>query len=113
MPVNRKDITKMVHEDRRCIEFSIKKKFTDNLELEFKFERSKYDDRMWEVSTVFKHFKHYEMLSPLVVSACYHVYMSDQPLVDVASIGFQVIIPVFIQASSDMQAVVSGLSKMV
>ena len=110
MPVNRKDITKMVHEDRRCIEFSIKKKFTDNLELEFKFERSKFDGKLWEVSTVFKSS---DMLSPSVVSAVYSVYMSDQPLVDVASIGFQVIIPVFIQASSDMQAVVSGLSKMV
>ena len=110
MPVNRGDIAKMVHEDRRCIEFSIKKKFTDNLELEFKFERSKFDDKMWGVSTVFRSS---EMLSPLVVSACYQVYMSDQPLVDVASIGFQVIIPVFIQCSSDMQAVVAGLSKMV
>ena len=110
MPVNREDITKMVHEDRRCIEFSIKKKFTDNLELEFKFERSKFDGKLWEVSTVFKSS---DMLSPSVVSAVYSVYMSDQPLVDVASIGFQVIIPVFIQASSDMQAVVSGLSKMV
>ena len=58
-------------------------------------------------------FRSSEMLSPLVVSACYQVYMSEQPLVDVASIGFQVIIPVFIQGSSDMQAVVSGLSKMV
>ena len=110
MPVKREDITKMVHEDRRCIEFSIKKKFTDDLELEFKFERSKYDDKMWGVSTVFRSSV---MLSPLVVSACYQVYMSDQPLADVASIGFQVIIPVFIQGSSDMQAVVSGLSKMV
>lgn len=110
MPVSREDITKMVHEDRRCVEFSIKKKFTDDLELEFKFERSKFDDRMWVVSTVFRSS---EMLSPLVVSARYHVFMSDQPLVDVASIGFQVIIPVFIQGSSDMQAVVSGLSKMV
>lgn len=110
MPVKREDITKMVHEDRRCIEFSIKKKFTDDLELEFKFERSKFDGRMWVVSTVFKSS---EMLSPLVVSACYHVFMSDQPLVDVASIGFQVIIPVFIQGSSDMQAVVSGLSRIV
>lgn len=110
MPVKREDITKMVHEDRRCVEFSVKKKFTDDLELEFKFERSKFDGRLWEVSTVFKSS---EMLSPLVVSARYHVFMSDQPLVDVASIGFQVIIPVFIQASSDMQAVVSGLSKMV
>lgn len=110
MPVNREDINKMVHEDRRCIEFSIKKKFTDDLELEFKFERSKFDGKMWGVSTVFKSS---DMLSPSVVSACYSVYMSDQPLVDVASIGFQVIIPVFIQASSDMQAVVSGLSKMV
>lgn len=110
MPVNREDITKMVHEDRRCIEFSIKKKFTDDLELEFKFERSKFDGKLWEVSTVFKSS---DMLSPYVVSAVYSVYMSDQPLVDVASIGFQVIIPVFIQASSDMQAVVSGLSKMV
>ena len=110
MPLKREDITKMVHEDRRCIEFSIKKKFTDNLELEFKFERSKFDDKLWVVSTVFKSS---EMLSPLVVSARYYVYMSDQPLADVASIGFQVIIPVFIQGSSDMQAVVSGLSKMV
>mgnify|MGYP005757880865 CR=1 FL=1 len=110
MPVNREDITKMVHEDRRCIEFSIKKKFTDDLELEFKFERSKFDGKLWEVSTVFKSS---DMLSPSVVSAVYSVYMSDQPLVDVASIGFQVIIPVFIQASSDMQAVVSGMSKMV
>lgn len=110
MPVKREDITKMVHEDRRCIEFSIKKKFTDDLELEFKFERSRFDDKLWEVSTVFKSC---EMLSPSVVSACYSVYMSDQPLVDVASIGFQVIIPVFIQASSDMQAVAAGLSKMV
>lgn len=110
MPVKREDITKMVHEGRRCIEFSIKKKFTDDLELEFKFERSKFDGKLWEVSTVFKSS---EMLSPSVVSACYQVYMSDQPLVDVASIGFQVIIPVFIQASSDMQAVVAGLSKMV
>lgn len=110
MPVNREDITKMVHEDRRCIEFSIKKKFTDDLELEFKFERSDFDDKFWEVSTV---IKFYEMLSPSVLSACYSVYMSDQPLVDVASIGFQAIIPVFIQASSDMQAVVSGMSKMV
>lgn len=110
MPVNREDITKMVHEDRMCIEFSIKKKFTDDLELEFKFERSKFDGKLWEVSTVFKSC---DMLSPSVVSACYQVYMSDQPLVDVASIGFQVIIPVFIQASSDMQAVVAGLSKMV
>lgn len=110
MPVKREDITKMVHEDRRCIEFSIKKKFTDNLELEFKFERSKFDDKLWEVSTVFRSSV---MLSPLVVSARYHVYMSDQPLADVASIGFQVIIPVFIQGSSDMQAVVAGLSKMV
>lgn len=110
MPVKREDITKMVHEGRRCIEFSIKKKFTDDLELEFKFERSKFDGKLWEVSTVFKSC---EMLSPSVVSACYQVYMSDQPLVDVASIGFQVIIPVFIQASSDMQAVVAGLSKMV
>ena len=90
MPVKREDITKMV--------------------LEFKFERSKFDDKMWGVSTVFRSS---EMLSPLVVSACYQVYMSEQPLVDVASIGFQVIIPVFIQGSSDMQAVVSGLSKMV
>lgn len=110
MPVSREDITKMVHDGRKCIEFSVKKKFTDDLELEFKFERSKFDDKFWEVSTV---FKFYEMLSPSVVSAVYTVYMSDQPLVDVASIGFQVIIPVFIQASSDMQAVVSGLSKMV
>lgn len=110
MPVNREDITKMVHEDRKCVEFSIKKKFTDDMELEFKFERSKFDGKLWEVSTVFKSS---DMLSPSVVSACYQVYMSDQPLVDVASIGFQVIIPVFIQASSDMQAVVSGLSKMV
>lgn len=110
MPVKREDITKMVHEDRRCIEFSVKKKFTDDLELEFKFERSKFDSKIWEVSTVFKSC---EMLSPSVVSASYSVYMSDQPLVDVASIGFQVIIPVFIQASSDLQAVVSGLSKMV
>lgn len=110
MPVKREDITKMVHEDRRCVEFSIKKKFTDDLELEFKFERSKFDDKLWEVSTV---FKSNVMLSPSMVSACYHVFMSDQPLVDVASIGFQVIIPVFIQGSSDMQAVVSGLSKMV
>lgn len=110
MPVSREDITKMVHEDRKCVEFSIKKKFTDDLELEFKFERSKFDGRLWEVSTV---FKSNVMLSPSVVSACYHVFMSDQPLVDVASIGFQVIIPVFIQGSSDMQAVVSGLSKMV
>lgn len=110
MQVSREDITKMVHEDRRCIEFSIKKKFTDDLELEFKFERSKFDGKLWEVSTVFKSS---DMLSPSVVSACYQVYMSDQPLVDVASIGFQVIIPVFIQGSSDMQAVVSGLSKMV
>lgn len=110
MPVNRGDITKMMHEDRRCIEFSIKKKFTDDLELEFKFERSKLDGKLWEVSTVFKSS---DMLSPSVVSACYSVYMTDQPLVDVASIGFQVIIPVFIQASSDMQAVVAGLSKMV
>lgn len=110
MPVKREDITKMVHEDRRCVEFSIKKKFTDDLELEFKFERSKFDGKLWEVSTVFKSCN---MLSPSVVSACYHVFMSDQPLVDVASIGFQVIIPVFIQGSSDMQAVVSGLSKMV
>lgn len=110
MPVNREDITKMVHEDRMCIEFSIKKKFTDDLELEFKFERSKFDGKLWEVSTVFKPC---DMLSPSVVSACYQVYMSDQPLVDVASIGFQVIIPVFIQASSDMQAVVAGMSKMV
>ena len=110
MPVNREDITKMVHEDRRCIEFSIKKKFTDDLALEFKFERSKFDGKLWEVSTVFKSS---DMLSPSVVSAVYSVYMSDQPLVDVASIGFQVIIPVFIQASSDMQAVVSGMSKMV
>lgn len=110
MPVKREDITKMVHEGRKCIEFSIKKKFTDDLELEFKFERSKFDGKLWEVSTVFKSC---DMLSPSVVSACYQVYMSDQPLVDVASIGFQVIIPVFIQASSDMQAVVAGLSKMV
>lgn len=110
MPVSRGDVTKMVHDGRKCVEFSIKKKFTDDLELEFKFERSKFDGKLWEVSTVFKSS---EMLSPLVVSACYQVYMSDQPLVDVASIGFQVIIPVFIQASSDMQAVVSGLSKMV
>ena len=110
MPVSKGDITKMVHEDRKCIEFSIKKKFTDDMELEFKFERSKFDGKLWEVSTVFKSC---EMLSPLVVSACYQVYMSDQPLVDVASIGFQVIIPVFIQASSDIQAVVSGLSKIV
>lgn len=110
MPVSREDITKMVHEDRRCIEFSVKKKFTDDLELEFKFERSKFDGKLWEVSTVFKSS---DMLSPSVVSAVYSVYMSDQPLVDVASIGFQVIIPVFIQGSSDMQAVVSGLSKMV
>ena len=110
MPVNREDITKMVHEGRKCVEFSVKKKFTDDLELEFKFERSKFDDKFWEVSTV---FKYYEMLSPSVVAACYSVYMSEQPLTDVASIGFQVIIPVFIQASSDMQAVVSGLSKMV
>lgn len=110
MPVKREDITKMVHEDRRCIEFSIKKKFTDDLELEFKFERSKFDGKLWEVSTVFKSS---DMLSPSVVSAVYSVYMSDQPLVDVASIGFQVIIPVFIQASSDMQAVVSSLSKLV
>ena len=110
MPVNRKDIIKMVHEDRKCIEFSIKKKFTDDLDLEFKFERSKFDGKLWEVSTVFKSS---DMLSPSVVSAVYSVYMSDQPLVDVASIGFQVIIPVFIQAASDMQAVVSGLSKMV
>lgn len=110
MPVKREDITKMVHEGRRCIEFSVKKKFTDDLELEFKFERSKFDGKLWEVSTVFKSC---DMLSPSVVSACYPVYMSDQPLVDVASIGFQVIIPVFIQASSDMQAVVAGLSKMV
>lgn len=110
MPVSREDIAKMVHNDRKCIEFSIKKKFTDDLELEFKFERSKVDDKIWEVSTVFRCC---EMLSPMVVSACYQVYMSDQPLVDVASIGFQVIIPVFIQGSSDMQAVVSGLSKMV
>ena len=110
MQVSKGDITKMVHEDRKCIEFSIKKKFTDDLELEFKFERSKFDGKFWEVSTVFKSS---DMLSPSVVSACYSVYMSDQPLVDVASIGFQVIIPVFIQASSDMQAVVSGLSKMI
>ena len=110
MSVKREDITKMVHEDRKCIEFSVKKKFTDDLELEFKFERSKFDDRLWAVSTV---YRSYAMLSPSVVYACYHVYMSDQPLVDVASIGFQVIIPVFIQASSDMQAVVSGLTKMV
>lgn len=110
MPVNREDITKMVHGDRKCVEFSVKKKFTDDLELEFKFERSKFDGKLWEVSTVFKSC---DMLSPSVVSAVYSVYMSDQPLVDVASIGFQVIIPVFIQASSDMQAVVSGLSKMV
>lgn len=110
MSVNREDITKMVHEGRKCVEFSIKKKFADDLELEFKFERSKYDDKLWEVSAV---FKFYEMLSPSVVSAVYSVYMSDQPLVDVASIGFQVIIPVFIQASSDMQAVASGLSKLV
>lgn len=110
MPVKREDITKMVHDGRRCIEFSIKKKFTDDLELEFKFERSKFDGKLWEVSTVFKSS---EMLSPSVMSACYTVYMSDQPLVDVASIGFQVIIPVFIQASSDTQAVVAGLSKMV
>lgn len=110
MPVSRGEITKMVHDGRKCVEFSIKKKFTDDLVLEFKFERSKFDDKLWEVSTVFKSS---EMLSPSVVSACYPVYMSDQPLVDVASIGFQVIIPVFIQASSDMQAVVSGLSKMV
>ena len=110
MPVKREDVTKMVHEGRRCMEFSIKKKFTDDLELEFKFERSKFDGKLWEVSTVFKSC---DMLSPSVVFACYQVYMSDQPLVDVASIGFQVIIPVFIQASSDMQAVVAGLSKMV
>lgn len=110
MPVSREDITKMVHEDRKCVEFSIKKKFTDDMELEFKFERSKFDGKLWEVSTVFKSS---DMLSPSVVSACYSVYMSDQPLVDVASIGFQVILPVFIQGSSDMQAVVSGLSKMV
>lgn len=110
MSVSREDIKKMVHEDRKCVEFSIKKKFTDDLELEFKFERSKFDDKLWEVSTVYRSS---EMLSPSVVSACYSVYMSDQPLVDVASIGFQVIIPVFIQASSDMQAVVSGLSKLV
>lgn len=110
MSVSREDIKKMVHEDRKCTEFSIKKKFTDDLELEFKFERSKYNDKMWEVSTVYRSS---ELLSPSVVSACYSVYMSDQPLVDVASIGFQVIIPVFIQASSDMQAVVSGLSKLV
>lgn len=110
MPVNREDITKMVHEDRRCVEFSVKKKFTDDLELEFKFEQSKFDGKLWEVSTVFKSC---DMLSPSVLSACYSVYMSDQPLVDVASIGFQAIIPVFIQASSDMQAVIAGLSKMV
>lgn len=110
MPVKREDITKMVHDDRRCVEFSIKKKFTDDLELEFKFERSKFDGKFWEVSTVFKSC---DMLSPSVLSACYSVYMSDQPLVDVASIGFQVIIPVFIQCSSDMQAVIAGLSKMV
>lgn len=108
--MKREDITKMVHEGRRCIEFSVKKKFTDDLELEFKFERSKFDGKLWEVSTVFKSC---DMLSPSVVSAYYPVYMLDQPLVDVASIGFQVIIPVFIQASSDMQAVVAGLSKMV
>ena len=110
MPVSRGDITKMVHDGRKCVEFSIKKKFTDDLDLEFKFERSKFDDKIWEVSTVYRSC---DMLSPSVVSAGYSVYMSDQPLVDVASIGFQVIIPVFIQASSDMQAVVSGLSKMV
>ena len=110
MPVKREDIAKMVHEGRKCVEFSVRKKFTDDMELEFKFERSKFDDKIWEVSTV---FKFYETLSPSVVSAGYSVYMSDQPLVDVASIGFQVIIPVFIQASSDLQAVVSGLSKMV
>ena len=110
MPASMGDITKMVHEGRKCVEFSIKKKFTDDLELEFKFERSKFDDKIWEVSTVYRSC---EMLSPSVVSAGYPVYMSDQPLADVASIGFQVIIPVFIQAASDMQAVVSGLSKMV
>lgn len=110
MPVSRGDVTKMVHDGRKCVEFSIKKKFTDDLELEFKFERSKFDDKIWEVSTVYMPC---EMLSPSVVSASYSVYMSDQPLVDVASIGFQVIIPSFIQASSDLQAVVSGLSKMV
>lgn len=110
MPVSRDEITKMVHDGRKCVEFSIKKKFTDDLELEFKFERSRFDGKIWEVSTVFKSC---EMLSPSVVSASYSVYMSDQPLVDVASIGFQVIIPSFIQASSDLQAVVSGLSKMV
>lgn len=110
MPVSREEITKMVHDGRKCVEFSIKKKFTDDLELEFKFERSKLDGKLWVVSTVFKSS---DMLSPSVVSAIYSVYMSDQPLVDVASIGFQVIIPAFIQASSDLQAVVSGLSKMV
>ena len=110
MSVKREDIIKMVHEGRKCVEFSIKKKFTDDLELEFKFERSKVDDKLWVVSTVYRSS---EMLSPSVVSAYYNVYMSDQPLVDVASIGFQVIIPVFIQASSDLQAVVSGLSKLV
>lgn len=110
MSVSREDITKMVHDGRECVEFSIKKKFTDDLELEFKFERSKFNNKFWEVSTVYKSC---DMLSPSVVSAGYSVYMSDQPLVDVASIGFQVIIPVFIQASSDMHAVVSGLSKMV
>lgn len=110
MPVSRDEIKKMVHDGRKCVEFSIKKKFTDDLELEFKFERSRFDGKIWEVSTVFKSC---EMLSPSVVSAAYSVYMSDQPLADVASIGFQVIIPSFIQASSDLQAVVSGLSKMV
>lgn len=110
MAVRRKDISKMVHDGRKCIEFSFKKKFTDDLELEFKFERSKVDDKWWKVSTV---LEFYETLSPMVVFASYPVYMSDQPLVEVAEIGFQVMIPAFIQASSDLQAVVAGLSKMV
>lgn len=99
----------MVHEGRELVEFSIKEKFTDELSMEFKFERSAVDKKAWRVSTV---VPFYEGMSPSVVQVYFMTYMSDQPVEDVIKIGLQNIIPLFIQAASDLSAVQAGLSKL-
>lgn len=110
MSASRGDLSKMVHEGRECVGFTVSRQFTDDIDVDFNFKRSREDKKVWEVIAV---VMMQGALSPVVVSAVFSVYMSDQPLVDVASIGFQAVMPSMIQAVSDLQAIVAGLSKLI
>ena len=74
MPVTRGDITKMVHDSRECVGFTVSRQFTDDLAVDFNFKRSREDSKVWEVLAV---VMMQGALSPVVLSAVFSVYVLD------------------------------------